>query len=317
MKNKFKIKESEAGERLDKFLAANINKLSRSKIQKLIKENMVRVNGEKENAHYLLGSGDLIEIISLKLKSKKTEKIKAVRMPKLKIISDTPEYLVIDKPAGLIAHGAEHIKEKTLVDLILKKYPKIARVGEDKNRPGIVHRLDKDASGLMVIAKTRASFKNLKKQFQERKVGKKYSALVHGQIKKDEGEINFPIERSSQGHKMAAMPFTNKGENNEEGREAITFFHVEKRFINYTFLEAVIKTGRTHQIRAHLAAYGHPLVGDDLYGTNKNRLQNKKLNLNRIFLVARELSFKDLSGGKQTFKIELPSELKNLLDIVK
>lgn len=235
----------------------------------------------------------------------------------LKIISDTQEYLVINKPAGLIAHGAEHIKEKTLADLILKKYPAIARAGEDKNRPGIVHRLDKDASGLMVIAKTPASFKNLKKQFQERKIGKKYLALVYGQIKKDEGEINFPIRRSSKGYKMAALPLTNKGEKSEEGREALTFFRVKKRFINYTFLEAVIKTGRTHQIRAHLAAYGYPIVGDDLYGTNKNRIKNKKLNLGRIFLVASELSFKDMSGEKQTFKIDLPEELKNLLNIIK
>jgi len=246
-------------------------------------------------------------------------------MHKYKTIFEDNNYLVIDKPAGLLVHGADHIKEPTLVDQLLKKYPEIKKVGDDPNRPGIIHRLDKLASGLMVIAKTQKSFNNLKEQFQKRTIVKYYTALVHGKIEKDEDDINFPIERSSKGHKMAAKPSTIKGEKNEAGRNAYTEFEVIKKFINYTLLKVKIKTGRTHQIRVHMSAYGHPIVGDDLYGTKKTKAKNtrlqrklasgqEKLNLDRIFLVASELKFTDLNGKEKTFRIDLPDDLKNLLE---
>ncbi len=240
-------------------------------------------------------------------------------MHKYKKIFSNNEFIIINKPAGLLTHGADHIKESSLADQLIKDYPSIAKVGEDTGRPGIMHRLDKHVSGLIVIAKTQDSFNNLKKQFQARTIKKFYTALVHGKIEKEEGEIDFPIKRSVKGHKMAALPKTAKGEKNTEGRAAITQFEIMKRFINYTLLKVKIKTGRTHQIRVHLAAYGHPIVGDDLYGTKKTKVKNtrlrrqEKINLGRIFLVAYELSFNDLSGQKQTYKIDLPQELKNFL----
>ena len=235
-------------------------------------------------------------------------------MLKYEKIFEDKNYLVINKPAGLLVHGAPHIKEPTLVDQLLKKYPKIEKVGDDPSRPGIIHRLDKLASGLMVVAKTQESFNDLKVQFQKRTIQKYYTALVYGKIEKDEDDINFPIERSAKGHKMAAKPTTVKGEKNEAGRNALTEFEVTKKFINYTLLKVKIKTGRTHQIRVHMSAYGHPIVGDDLYGTKKTKIKNKKLNLDRIFLVADELKFTDLKGEEKVFKINLPNELKNLLE---
>lgn len=249
-----------------------------------------------------------------------------------KIVSENSDYMVVDKPAGLIVHGGPGITEATLVDWLIKKNKKLKDVGEDPLRPGIVHRLDKEASGLMVIAKNNQFFKHLKKQFQDREVVKTYIALAYGKIDKDEGEINFPLRRAASGHKVAALPMMAGGmivkkrlsgrdlgmnEALLSAREAITIFKVAKKLINYTLLSVNIKTGRTHQIRAHFAAYGHPLVGDDLYGTKKTRIKNKKLGLGRIFLLAEELSFKDLDDQKQTFKVELPAKLADFLKTAK
>ncbi|NCU39589.1 RluA family pseudouridine synthase [Candidatus Falkowbacteria bacterium] len=244
------------------------------------------------------------------------------------IIFEDNNYLVINKPAGLIVHGGPGIKGVTLVDLLLDKYPFLKEVGDEALRPGIVHRLDKDVSGLMVIAKTTESFSSLKEQFKERDVNKTYLALAHGKIEKDYDDINFPIKRAKDGYKMAALPLNtvdllikkspqSRDRGNIEGffkaREASTSFKVLKRFINYTFLEVTIKTGRTHQIRVHFFAYGHPLVGDNLYFNKKSREKNKKFNLNRVFLVASQLSFMNLKGERKEFSLPLPSELEKLL----
>jgi 23S rRNA pseudouridine1911/1915/1917 synthase len=244
------------------------------------------------------------------------------------IIFEDENYLVINKPAGLIVHGGPGIKEKTLVDFLLKKYPEIKNVGEDSLRPGIVHRLDKDASGLMVITKTQSAFLSLKKQFKERDINKKYLALVHGKIRKDYDEINFTIKRAEKGYKMAALPLNvdkllvrktpkSRDRGNIEGlfkaKPASTTFQVLKKFVNYTYVEIMIKTGRTHQIRVHFFAYGHPLVGDNLYSSRKTREKNKKLNLGHVFLVASQLSFCNLENKKINFSIDLPEELKNVL----
>lgn len=232
-------------------------------------------------------------------------------------IFENDEYMVINKPAGLLVHGADHIKEPTLAEDLIAEYPELTKIGDDPNRPGLMHRLDKLASGLMVIAKTPESYENLKSQFQKRTVEKYYTALAYGKVSKDDGEINFPIERSAKGHKMAALPMTVKGQATTDGRTAVTEFSVIKRYINYTLLRLKIITGRTHQIRVHMAAYGNPLVGDDLYGTHKTKLKNHKLNLDRIFLVADSLSFTDLAGKKQSFQIPLPANLQNFLSTIK
>ncbi|MDD5032044.1 MAG: RluA family pseudouridine synthase [Patescibacteria group bacterium] len=319
--NKFKIKTEEAGQRLDKFLASRLPDFSRSQIQKLIKQGGVKANGKIVSSHFSLRKGDEIKVApvgSTKIESDFLEE-KKTNFSFPEIIAETDEYLVINKPAGLIMHGNDAKKEKSLAEMLVKKYPGIKKIGEDPERPGIVHRLDKEASGLVVIAKTQDSFDNLKKQFQKRTMEKKYTALVYGQISKDEEEILFPLKRSPDG-KMAALPIAYRDKKNADQpgvRRAITEFKVIKKFINYTLLKVKIKTGRTHQIRVHMLSYGHPLVGDDLYSTKKTREQNKKLNLGRIFLVADKLSFTDLAGDRQTFTIELPGELKEVLKKVK
>lgn len=244
------------------------------------------------------------------------------------IIFEDNNYLIINKPAGLAVHGGGNITEPTLVDWLINYYPKIKKVGEDLSRPGIVHRLDKDVSGLMVIAKTQAAFLNLKNQFKDREINKEYLALVYGQLSNEAGEINFPIKRSSQGHKMAALPLKadellsrrhpkDRDRGNISGifkaREALTEFQVIKKLINYTLVRVKIKTGRTHQIRVHFFAYGHPLVGDNVYFTKKTKIQNKKLALNRVFLVACSLSFFDLNDKKMEFTIDLPPELMSFI----
>jgi 23S rRNA pseudouridine1911/1915/1917 synthase len=236
---------------------------------------------------------------------------------KYELIKSTPEYLVINKPAGLLAHSGPKLDEESLADLLRRDYPEIAKVGDDPYRPGLVHRLDKLASGLMVVARTPEAFEHLKTQFQNRDIMKNYTALCYGNVTADTGEINFPIQRKSEGFKMAALPLLVKGEPNPDGRRAETEFTAVKRFVNYTLLKVRIKTGRTHQIRVHFAAYGYPLVGDDLYGTAKTRIKNKKLALTRIFLVANELEFTDLTGAKQNFKIDLPEELAEFLNSIK
>jgi len=244
------------------------------------------------------------------------------------IIFEDDDYLVINKPAGLAVHGGGNIKEETLADLLIERYPEIISVGENPERPGIVHRLDKDVSGLMVLAKNNDSFESLKAQFKKRDINKQYLALAHGKIENDEGEINFPIKRSRDGYKMAAMPLNavdlltrrspkSRDTGNIAGvfkaKEAVTLFKVKQRFVNYTFLEVKIKTGRTHQIRVHLFAYGNPLVGDNLYCTKKTKTKNEKVNLGRVFLMASELSFSDLQGEKREFSLELAPELKAFL----
>lgn len=342
-----KITDKQARQRIDKFLTGEMPDFSRNQLQKLIKEEKVIVNNKKVSPHYCLKEGDFIEMTALQKKRQPAAPLSVKQISeqtkenKIEIINETSEFIIVNKPAGIIMHGAGHIKETSLADLVLKKYPEIKKVGDDQFRPGIVHRLDREASGLVVIAKTNDSFDNLKKQFKERTVIKEYLALVHGRVEKESGTLNFPIKRSRGGRKMSALPLSVKGEKNMEGRRAVTEFEVIKRYKDYTLVKLIIKTGRTHQIRVHLAAYGHPLVGDNLYGTKKTqgkniRLRNKlacppcesrrrdgrasgqeKLNLERIFLVAVKLSFKDLSGERKIYKIELPGELKNLLKVIK
>ncbi len=238
-------------------------------------------------------------------------------IPKYRLIEENEEFIIVDKPADLLTHGSDHQDEASLIDQILIDYPEIAKIGDDPARPGIMQRLDKLASGLLVIARTEESFENLKKQFQERKTKKHYFALVFGKTSKDYDEIDFPIKRSTKGYKMAALPKSKKGEAQDEGRRAFSSFEVIQRFINYTLLDVRIKTGRTHQVRVHMAAYGHPLVGDDTYGTAKTRLKNKKLGLGRIFLQARYLSFNDLSGNKRSYELDLAPELQTFLKKIK
>ncbi|HTW96414.1 MAG TPA: RluA family pseudouridine synthase [Candidatus Methylomirabilis sp.] len=311
---KFAIKKIDSGKRLDVYLTEKLKGKSRGEVQALIAAGGVLISGLSKNKHYRLKENEVVEVKIAKQMIKKNPASKNAP----EVIFANKEFLVVNKPAGLIVHGAPHIKQPTLADWLVKKYPALKKVGEDRVRPGIMHRLDKDASGLMVIARTNESFKNLKKQFQRREVEKNYVALVYGVIRKDEDRITFPLRRSSRGYRQAAVPDRyNFRENFSELREAITEIKVARRFANHTLLTVKILSGRKHQIRTHLFAYGYPLVGDDLYSTKKTRAENRKNNLGRIFLVAQQLGFRDLAGRKHHFTVPLPVALENFLKKLK
>lgn len=307
------IPPEEANSRLDKILTQRLG-MTRSQIQKLIKAGGVSADGRNLSAHYLPKAGEEIAVNGDETahKDKKGTAPSLKRLPDgLEIIADTGDYLVVNKPAGLIVHGAAHLDKNNLADCLAAKYPQIAKVGDDPARPGIVHRLDKEVSGLMLVAKTQKFFDFAKEQFQKRTMRKKYTALVHGRVAAESGLIDFPIERAKSGHKMAARP------RGAAGRRAESEYEVVRRFHHFSLLKVRIKTGRTHQIRAHLAAIGSPVVGDSLYGTKASRETNLKLKTGRIFLVADELAFLDLEGNEKSYKINLPPEFTALLKIIK
>jgi len=298
---KIKITKEEQNQRLDIFLSNKFS-VSRSQVQKKIKQGEVLVNGKNKTPHYLTADGDILETKKI---TKQETKVSPNKNIILNIIKETNDYLVLEKPSGIAVHPAEGLNEPTLVDGICARYPKIAQIGEDKLRPGIVHRLDKDVSGVIVVAKTQKMFDSLKNQFKKRSVTKEYIALAHGAIEEEEIEITTPIGRSkTKPGKMAAHTTKEKGD-----KDAKTFVKVLERFRNLTLLSIKISTGRTHQIRVHLNSIENPIAGDTLY-TNR---RIKKANLKRPFLHASKIEFEDLDGQKKCFESELPKELKNFL----
>jgi 23S rRNA pseudouridine1911/1915/1917 synthase len=224
---------------------------------------------------------------------------------KLKIVFEDEDIIVINKPAGLTVHPIKLEQNDTLVNGLLAYYPEIEKVGEDSLRPSIVHRLDKDTSGLIVVAKNNPVFGYLKNQFQQRKVVKKYLALVNGKIKDKKGTITKAISLSRKDHKKRSALLDDKS------KPAWTEYLVIKRFKDYSLLEVYPKTGRTHQIRIHLASIGHPIAGDEQY---KFKRQPCPKNLSRQFLHAAYLKFQLPSGKIMEFKSELPKDLKEVLE---
>jgi len=221
----------------------------------------------------------------------------------IKIIYEDRDILIVDKPAGLLVHPVKDSNEPTLVDWLVKKYPDIKKVGESPERPGIVHRLDKNTSGLLIVAKNNKAYIYLKKQFKKRLVKKKYLALVIGKPKDKSGIIVKSISKSWKKKKQTVIP-------GKTFKEAITRYKVLKEFENYSLLEVVPETGRTHQIRVHLASIGHPVAGDEKY---KFKRQPQIKDLKRHFLHANYLRFSLPSGKIKEFNSKLPEELNNIL----
>ena len=275
-----------AGIRLDSYIAEECARLSRSYIHKLISEGYITVNGTEVKRSLRLDIGDKVSIIIPP--SAPTYPI-AEETP-LKIVYEDDDLLVVDKPAGLTVHPAPGHPRHTLVNAILAHYPHLSGVGSP-GRPGIVHRLDKNTSGLIVVAKNDAAQQNIAAQIKARSVVKRYLVLVLGHLSPDRGIIEAPIGRDPGNRKRMAVV--------SGGREARTQYRVIKYMDNYTLLEVSPETGRTHQIRVHLAAIGYPVVGDEVYGT-------KSPILRRQFLHAHHLGFRLPSTGEQ---IELSSEL--------
>ena len=295
------ISAEHKGERLDKFLTQTME-ATRSQIQRLIKQGGITLNGNQIKAGEILSVGDLVFYPEVELDAH----VKKEAAPVLNVLYEDDDLLVIDKSAGLLVHEAlkdEH--RATVVDGLLERHPEIADVGDDPTRPGIVHRLDKDVSGLMVIAKTQAAFDSLKNQFQNRTIKKEYLALVYGSLTKETNTIDFKIARSKVKGRMVART----GE--QDGKDAITQYDVLTRFSTATYVNVRILTGRTHQIRVHFQALGHPLVGDKLYKVRGMKF--REIPLNRVFLHSHALTIRLMDGKEKSFTTPLPEDLQTLL----
>ncbi len=224
----------------------------------------------------------------------------------LNIIFENQDVIVLNKPAGLLVHPTEKSKEKTLVHELIKYYPQIKQVGDNpKIRPGIVHRLDKDTSGILIIAKNQKAFLFLKKEFKKRKVKKTYLALVHGKMQNKQGIINSPISMSGSGLKRQAYLFTNK-----KSKPALTKWKLKMQYRNFALLKVMPKTGRTHQIRVHLKSINHPIAGDKLYKFKRQKNPNY---LNRQFLHAWKLKINLPNSKQKEFIAPLPNNLSKVL----
>jgi 23S rRNA pseudouridine1911/1915/1917 synthase len=292
-------------ERLDKILTQQTRQ-SRSQIQKMIKNGFVSINNRVvTQPHFFVSASDSIKTESdSKLKNEEIKK----DIPRLKIFYEDNDVIAFEKPAGIIVHEAANKNETTVVDALIKYCPTIKKAGDDSRRPGIVHRLDKLASGVMVAAKNQKTFEFLKKQFAEKKIKKEYLVLVYGTPGKNSGTISFKLARSKNKGRIVARPTLS-----DDGKEAITHFEVLQKFKTVTLLRVIIETGRTHQIRAHFRAINLPVVGDPIY--KKNYMKNiKPLPLPRLFLHAHQLTIPLPNGGLKTFVSPLPQELEKILE---
>lgn len=243
---------------MDIYIAENFNELSRTMIKKLIESNNILVNDKSEKVSYKVQANDNI---SIDVPEAKETKLKAQEIP-LDIIYEDSDIIVVNKPKGMVVHPANGNPDGTLVNAILSICKNsLSGIGGEL-RPGIVHRLDKDTSGLIIVAKNDKAHINMSEQIKERNVKKTYIALVRGNVPEEEATINMPIGRSTKDRKKMAVT--------KNGKQAITHFKVLKRYSKYTLLEIKIETGRTHQIRVHMAEIGYPVVGDAVYSNGKN-----------------------------------------------
>ncbi|MFZ1627248.1 MAG: RluA family pseudouridine synthase [Candidatus Moraniibacteriota bacterium] len=298
-RNTIFVKEKHNGLRLDRFLIETCPNLSRAAIQSLIAAGSVVIDGKAMVRSGLRMKPGMMVYLSGISQSRKPVPSLIEKAPTPTLVAETETFLAIFKPAGIAMHPAGNSRQKTVTDWITTTYPQIIGVGEDEKRPGMVHRLDKDTSGLVLIAKSNKAFKALKKLFQERKIEKIYFALVYGNLATASGSINLPIGRVK-GAKKRAVP-AGKREFAGELRDALTEYSLHTRYTGYDFLSVQPKTGRTHQIRVHLSALGYPIVGDCLYRFKEHRRDPLKPPFQ--LLHAGELRFQ---LGKQKYRYESP-----------
>lgn len=321
MKQTFTITSDHAGRRLDTFLHESIPDLSRSRLQKLIKDGIVLLNRNKVTPHHFLKEGDVI-VIPVFHSVIPAPAFAGVNSAGIQIkddtfspniIAETSEYLILDKPAGMIVHPVTSHQPLTLVDWILTHYPEVKKIGDDPLRPGIVHRLDKDASGVMVVARTQDSFESLIRQFKLRQIKKEYLVLVAGRVTPTEGVIDFPIGRSKK-------DYTKRAAHTKEGRSAITRYEVLEQFKHAALVHVVPETGRTHQIRVHFFAKGNYIIGDTVYSppfSSPRRRRSRPIQSDRLMLHATLLGFRDLSGEWQKYEVKPDKEFQRNIEQVR
>ncbi|MDE6313509.1 MAG: RluA family pseudouridine synthase [Lachnospiraceae bacterium] len=254
----FTVTEEEQGERLDKYLASCFPEVSRSFIQKLLKQQQVTVNDALGKASYLIRENDKIQ---MHMPDAVEPEINAENIP-LDILYEDKDVLVVNKPKGMVVHPAPGHYSGTLVNAVMYHCRDNLSGINGVLRPGIVHRIDKDTTGSLIICKNDVAHNSLAQQLKEHTINRKYVAVVHGILKEDQGVINAPIGRNPNDRLKMAVNYQN-------GKEAVTHYRVLQRMENYTLVECVLETGRTHQIRVHMASIKHPLLGDSIYGPAK------------------------------------------------
>jgi 23S rRNA pseudouridine1911/1915/1917 synthase len=303
----FTIAPADAGARLDAFLAANIEDWSRARLQRLIEDGDALVNDRLVKPSYKLRAGDALEIELPPLAL--SESFAPEDIP-LDIVYEDADLVVVNKPAGLVAHPAAGVPAGTLANALAFHFQQLSQAGT--NRPGIVHRLDRDTSGVIAVAKTESAHAALAVQFHDRTVFKQYAALVHGVVEGDSGRIEEPLGRNPRNRILMAVV--------RGGRPALSLWRVRQRFQRFTLLDVEIKTGRTHQIRVHLAWLKHPVVGDEIYNSGRDKTTPNRTEraavaaLGRQFLHAERLGFAHPHTGEALrFHAPLPTDLVQLL----
>lgn len=294
----FTIEEQDVGIRIDAFLSERIEGQSRSYIQKLIEQEQVLVNGKSSKSNYKLRKNDSIQVqipdpVPLEVIAEEID---------LNIVYEDEDVIVINKPQGMVVHPAHGNYTGTIVNALLSHCDNLSGIN-GVMRPGIVHRIDKDTSGIIVIAKNNEAHVSLSEQLKEHSITRRYNALVEGKVKNDEGTIETLIGRNPKDRKEMAVVARN-------GKRAVTHYKVLERFDSFTLIEASLETGRTHQIRVHMAHIGHPIVGDPVYGYKKQRFETQGQ-----LLHARVLGFvHPCTGEYMEFEAVLPDYFEKILD---
>ena len=290
--------------RIDKWLSYKFPEKSREFFNNNIKKGNILLNNKKIKPSAIIEVKDVIYMDDEILKESPNMELFANKDIFLEVIFEHKDFLIINKPSGMLTHPTSKNETDTLVNVLLAKYPEIKDVGEDLSRPGIVHRLDKDTSGIIIVARNNNSFEKLKTLFKERTIQKTYTALVYGKLKQKRGLINMPLARSKSKFNKRKVSM-----DAENSKEALTEYNVVKEYQNYTLVEAMPKTGRMHQIRVHFSALSNFVLGDKEYGSKKI---NNSVDLSRHFLHASKIEF-DFDNDHFVFECPLPPELENFL----
>lgn len=293
-KRVIKFISNEKGERLDSFLKKNLSEFSREYIKSLIKEGNILVNGERKKPSYKVKDKDIIEVI---IPEPKELYLKPENL-NIEILYEDDDIAIVNKPQGMLTHPTGKKSEGTLVNALLFHLKNLSQIG-GVLRPGIVHRLDKDTSGLLVVAKNDFAHQILSRDLKERKIKRIYYALVKGEVLNNEGKISIPLTKNFKSKKFVKPSLV--------GKEAETSFKVLERYKGYTLLEVYLKTGRTHQIRVHLSFIGYPIVGDKVYGVSDKELNGQLLHAKKLILNHPR------TGERLEFESPLPEYFENFL----
>ncbi len=294
----FIAEKEDVGSRIDSFLSENIDDLSRSSVQKLLESGHICVNGKNVKANYKLREKD---VLFVQIPQAVEPEILPENIP-LNIVYEDADVIVVNKPQGMVVHPAPGHNTGTLVNALLYHCKDELSGINGEKRPGIVHRIDKDTSGILVVAKNNEAHQSLALQLAEHSITRKYNAIVYNGFREDEGTVDEPIGRNPQDRKKMAVT-------QKHSRHAVTHYQVLKRMKNFTLIEAQLETGRTHQIRVHMTYIGHPLLGDTVYGKKK-----QPFSLNGQVLHARVLGFvHPRTGEYMEFEAPLPPYFEKLL----